>query len=376
MVREKNARCTPKPSSDQDCGPASPSRSASRSLPSAVIRYVTRDRRERQRHRVDVDDRVLGGDVTGRLQPAQRRIERAEAEGPERAEGGVEPFAQLVAVHRGFGEQAEDGQLEDGGTFLGDDVTPCRCRSDPPLIEPVRDGTAAALQRPDYIDTIHRACGHGRSTPPVSPPAWTCVGVTSHQSLVPPIIGVRMFTPMTVQSRQRPPDPATAGRPPGPGPAGVFRPGGRRPQRGRRCTGRCSSGSGLTHPQYLVMLALWQHAPLSVKRLAELLQLDPGTLSPLLKRLEAAELITRRRDAADERLLAVELTDRVASCGTGVGRAAGGDAAARHDASPNCRPCTPALTRVIAAADRRRPRQHHDAASRRQRHQDRRGAHA
>ena len=67
---------------------------------------------------------------------------------------------------------------------------------------------------------------------------------------------------------------------------------------------------GLTHPQYLVMLALWQHAPLSVKRLSSLLQLDPGTLSPLLKRLESAELVVRRRDAADERQLAVELTDR------------------------------------------------------------------
>jgi DNA-binding MarR family transcriptional regulator len=56
------------------------------------------------------------------------------------------------------------------------------------------------------------------------------------------------------------------------------------------------------------MLALWQHAPLSVKRLSELLQLDPGTLSPLLKRLEAVDLVERRRDAADERQLAVELT--------------------------------------------------------------------
>ena len=65
---------------------------------------------------------------------------------------------------------------------------------------------------------------------------------------------------------------------------------------------------GLTHPQYLVMLALWQNAPLSVKRLGELLQLDPGTLSPLLKRLESADLVTRRRDSADERLLSVELT--------------------------------------------------------------------
>jgi len=65
---------------------------------------------------------------------------------------------------------------------------------------------------------------------------------------------------------------------------------------------------GLTHPQYLVMLALWQHAPLSVRRLSELLQLDPGTLSPLLKRLEASGLVERRRATADERLLCVTLT--------------------------------------------------------------------
>ena len=65
---------------------------------------------------------------------------------------------------------------------------------------------------------------------------------------------------------------------------------------------------GLTHPQYLVMLALWQHAPLSVRRLSELLQLDPGTLSPLLKRLEAIGYLRRERDAADERSLAITLT--------------------------------------------------------------------
>ena len=53
---------------------------------------------------------------------------------------------------------------------------------------------------------------------------------------------------------------------------------------------------GLTHPQYLVMLALWQHGSLSVKDLSGLLQLDPGTLSPLLKRLEAAGLLRRERD--------------------------------------------------------------------------------
>ncbi|MFB6393043.1 MarR family winged helix-turn-helix transcriptional regulator [Polymorphospora lycopeni] len=65
---------------------------------------------------------------------------------------------------------------------------------------------------------------------------------------------------------------------------------------------------GLTHPQYLVMLALWQYAPLSVKDLSGLLQLDPGTLSPLLKRLEAIGYVRRERDPRDERSLAVTLT--------------------------------------------------------------------
>jgi MarR family transcriptional regulator, organic hydroperoxide resistance regulator len=65
---------------------------------------------------------------------------------------------------------------------------------------------------------------------------------------------------------------------------------------------------GLTHPQYLVMLALWQHAPRSVKELSGLLHLDPGTLSPLLKRLEAGGLVRRQRDSGDERALAVTLT--------------------------------------------------------------------
>src|SRR4051794_9702273 len=66
---------------------------------------------------------------------------------------------------------------------------------------------------------------------------------------------------------------------------------------------------GLTHPQYLVMLALWQHGPLSVKELSQLLQLDPGTLSPPLKRLEAAGLLRRERDPRDQRNLALALTD-------------------------------------------------------------------
>lgn len=65
---------------------------------------------------------------------------------------------------------------------------------------------------------------------------------------------------------------------------------------------------GLTHPQYLVMLALWGQSPLAVKDLIEMLQLDGPTLSPLLKRLETAGLVTRSRDPEDERQLRIGLT--------------------------------------------------------------------
>ena len=65
---------------------------------------------------------------------------------------------------------------------------------------------------------------------------------------------------------------------------------------------------GLTHPQYLVMLALWQHSPRTVRDIGEALYLEPATLSPLLKRLEAGGFITRTRNSADERSLDVELT--------------------------------------------------------------------
>lgn len=65
----------------------------------------------------------------------------------------------------------------------------------------------------------------------------------------------------------------------------------------------------LTHPQYLVMLALWQHAPLSIKDLAGLLHMEPATLSPLTKRLEALGYIHRGRDPEDDRALAIDLTD-------------------------------------------------------------------
>jgi MarR family transcriptional regulator, organic hydroperoxide resistance regulator len=64
----------------------------------------------------------------------------------------------------------------------------------------------------------------------------------------------------------------------------------------------------LTHPQYLVMLALWERSPRSVKDIGAALRLDPATLSPLLKRLEVLGYLTRRRSSADERMLDVALT--------------------------------------------------------------------
>jgi MarR family transcriptional regulator, organic hydroperoxide resistance regulator len=66
---------------------------------------------------------------------------------------------------------------------------------------------------------------------------------------------------------------------------------------------------GLTHPQYLVMLALWERSPRSLRDIADALLLEPPTLTPLLKRLEAIGYLERRRNPADERELGVELTE-------------------------------------------------------------------
>ncbi|GAA3031949.1 MarR family transcriptional regulator [Kitasatospora albolonga] len=66
---------------------------------------------------------------------------------------------------------------------------------------------------------------------------------------------------------------------------------------------------GITYPQYLVMLVLWEQGALPVKRIGEHLRLDSGTLSPLLKRLEAAGLIRRERSPEDERSVVVSLTE-------------------------------------------------------------------
>ena len=66
---------------------------------------------------------------------------------------------------------------------------------------------------------------------------------------------------------------------------------------------------GLTYPQYLVMLVLWEHDGLIVSEIGDRLRLDSGTLTPLLKRLETSGLLTRRRATDDERRVQVSLTD-------------------------------------------------------------------
>lgn len=67
---------------------------------------------------------------------------------------------------------------------------------------------------------------------------------------------------------------------------------------------------GLTHPQYLVMLALWERSPRTVRDVSDALLLEPATVTPLLKRLEEAGLVTRARQAGNERALDVALTDK------------------------------------------------------------------
>ena len=65
---------------------------------------------------------------------------------------------------------------------------------------------------------------------------------------------------------------------------------------------------GITYPQYLAMLVLWETGTSTVSQLGDRLQLDSGTLSPLLKRLESLGLVTRGRSASDERVVQVALT--------------------------------------------------------------------
>jgi MarR family transcriptional regulator, organic hydroperoxide resistance regulator len=73
---------------------------------------------------------------------------------------------------------------------------------------------------------------------------------------------------------------------------------------------------GLTYPQYLVMLVLWERGPATVKQLGEALELDSGTLSPLLKRLAAHGYVRRERSTSDQRSVLVHVTDAGAALRT------------------------------------------------------------
>lgn len=108
----------------------------------------------------------------------------------------------------------------------------------------------------------------------------------------------------------------------------------------------------LTHPQYLVMLALWQQAPRTVTELSRLLDLDPGTLSPLLKRLETAGYLTRERQPGNERALAVGLTPAGAALRAQAERIPPAIVERLDMGLPELRDLHGALTEVIAAARR------------------------
>ncbi|MFD3538965.1 MarR family winged helix-turn-helix transcriptional regulator [Streptomyces sp. NPDC058662] len=112
---------------------------------------------------------------------------------------------------------------------------------------------------------------------------------------------------------------------------------------------------GLTYPQYLVMLVLWEHGELPVKQIGQHLRLDSGTLSPLLKRLEAAGLIRRERSTEDERSVHAHLTGegaalraRAAAVPRRIATATGFDLAEIHDLQDR-------LSRLTAALDAAAP---------------------
>ena len=110
---------------------------------------------------------------------------------------------------------------------------------------------------------------------------------------------------------------------------------------------------GLTYPQYLVMLVLWERGPVTVKELGAALELDSGTLSPLLKRLEAAGLVTRGRRAADERSVEVRLTtagERLENRAAGVPRKIAKATGLRAAELAELRRTLVALTAVVGAA--------------------------
>lgn len=107
----------------------------------------------------------------------------------------------------------------------------------------------------------------------------------------------------------------------------------------------------LTHPQYLVMLALWQHETLAVRRIAELLRLEAATVSPLIKRLEALDYVEKRRSSDDERVVEVSLTDTGAKL-RATAEAIPGQMMTKLDmGETELRELHSTMTKIIAAAD-------------------------
>jgi DNA-binding MarR family transcriptional regulator len=116
--------------------------------------------------------------------------------------------------------------------------------------------------------------------------------------------------------------------------------------------------TGLTYPQYLVLLVLWERGETTVKGLGEALRLDSGTLSPLLKRLEAAGLVERRRSPQDERSVSVrptaageELRHRACEVPVRLSAATGMDLAELTELRTRLTDLTSALDAAVAAAD-------------------------
>ncbi|MER7759806.1 MarR family transcriptional regulator [Streptomyces sp. NPDC097619] len=108
---------------------------------------------------------------------------------------------------------------------------------------------------------------------------------------------------------------------------------------------------GLTYPQYLVMLVLWERGPQPVKELGRSLRLDSGTLSPLLKRLEAAGLVRRERSVEDERSVRISLTPEGDALRTGAARVPRRIAAATGFRLEEIQDLRSRLDRLTAALD-------------------------
>lgn len=112
---------------------------------------------------------------------------------------------------------------------------------------------------------------------------------------------------------------------------------------------------GLTYPQYLVLVVLWSERSVTIKELGELLRLDYGTLSPLLRRMEANGLLVRQRGAQDERSVKVHITDAGRALGPRTGHVQGAVQTAIGFTDEQARELQSALRSLTASANSYRP---------------------